>query len=74
MKSDTPPIELPKRCDNCGSELTGTEVMCPRCGHCVICEWPVRKAPSGWVTEPVGSPNTPLIALAAVGAIRGPIP
>ena len=32
-----PIIDVPDTCSYCGYVLRGTELMCPKCGHCVIC-------------------------------------
>jgi predicted RNA-binding Zn-ribbon protein involved in translation (DUF1610 family) len=30
-------ISIPEYCAVCRHKLSGTEFMCPKCGHCVVC-------------------------------------
>lgn len=36
MKTDEL-ITIPEYCAVCRHKLSGTEFMCPKCGHCVVC-------------------------------------
>ena len=31
-------IDTPDYCAICRHKLMGTEFMCPKCGHCVVCK------------------------------------
>ena len=51
-------IDVPEYCGNCRHKLTGTEFMCPICGHCVISN-------SSPITEddpePLAKPETEMV-------------
>ena len=33
-------LNVPDACPICGHQLAGNESICPKCGHCVICQRP----------------------------------
>jgi hypothetical protein len=38
-------LDVPDTCPICGQQLGGNESICPKCGHCVICQRPQESSP-----------------------------
>ena len=36
-------LDIPDACPICGRQLAGNESICPKCGHCVICQRPKNR-------------------------------